>query len=77
MTPWLRRLVGPGRRRDAALTQPLDDTPAGAHTLGWLPDDALAKHMRADAHLRTRVIAYAAVAAVVVALALLRVYFGQ
>lgn len=40
MTPWLRRLIGPGRIRDAAPTQPLDDTPAAAHRC-WLPQEAL------------------------------------
>lgn len=42
MNLWLRRLIGPGPTRDAGPTQPLDDTPAAADTLGWLPSDALA-----------------------------------
>lgn len=44
MTPWTRRLIGPGPTRDAGPTQPLDDTPAAAHGC-WIPQDELARHV--------------------------------
>lgn len=58
MTPWLRRLIGPGRIRDAAPTQPLDDTPA-ADT--WLPREALVEALNdSDAKHWEAVVKYGA-----------------
>lgn len=78
MNDWTRRIIGPGRNRDAAPTQPLDDTPAAARTLGWLPTDVLADAVEqeaadsvADAHMNARIAEYAVAAALGFALGVL------
>lgn len=73
MTPWTRRLIGPGRIRSAAPTQPLDDTPAAADTLGWLPSDELADAVTQDdpQHDWDHVIAYCVIGAVCLAIGLM------
>lgn len=74
MNDWTRRLIG--YQRDAAPTQPLDDTPAAARCIGWLPDDVLADAAEqeqadnmADEHVKARIIEYAVIGLLLAALA--------
>ena len=50
MTPWTRRLIGPGRNRSAAPTQPM--YPEAAHPAGWLSQEELDAMDRDDAAAR-------------------------